>query len=147
LEEILEDQIYFDYGTWRYLNIHAGPAFTIPVGNFNFDLRGLAGLTLAWAPQQQFQITWDEDKSFSRVVEDKAIPTLGFTIGTGVRYSFKSGFVLRFIAEYSNSKPTIEVTEDILESIVDGSEITTHEYEMPIKNIHLGVGIAYNIEL
>jgi len=147
LDELLEDQIYFDYGTWRYLNFHAGPAFTIPVGKFNFDLRGLAGLSLAWAPEQQFPITWGEDKSFSRVVEDKAIPTLGFTLGAGVRYSFKGGYVIRVITEYSNCKPTIEVTEDILESIVDGSEITTREYEMPIKNIHIGVGIAYNFEL
>lgn len=142
-----QDQIYFDYGVWRYLNIHVGPAFTVPAGPFNFDVKAVAGLSLAWAPQQEFQATWGDDKSFSRKVDDKAVPTLGFTVGAGIRYALKSGYVLRVIAEYTNCKPTMEVTEDVLTSIVEGSEIKTREYEMPIKNIHLGIGIAYNFEL
>lgn len=142
-----QDQIYFDYGVWRYLNIHVGPAITFPAGSFNFDLKAVAGLSLAWAPEQQFQVTWDQDKSFSRKVDDKAVPTLGFTVGTGIRYAMRKGYVLRIIAEYTNCKPTMEVTEDVLTSIIEGSEISTREFEMPIKNIHVGIGIAYNFEL
>lgn len=142
-----QDQIYFDYGTWRYLNFHAGPAFTIPSGPFNFDLKALAGLSLVWAPEQLLQVTWGEENEFSRKVEDKAVPTIGFTIGTGIRYAMKSGYVLRVIAEYTNCKPTMEVTEDYLESIIEGSEVKTVKYQMPIKNIQLGIGIAYNFEI
>lgn len=146
LEEF-EDNIYFDYGTWRYLNFHVGPAFTVNAGSFNFDMRALAGLSLAWAPEQLVQAEWGNDKSFSRKVDDKAIPTLGFTVGAGVRYSFKSGYVLRFIAEYSNCKPTMEVTEDIILTEGEGPEVITSDYAMPIKNVQLGIGIAYNFEL
>lgn len=146
LEEIAAD-IYFDYGTWRYLNIHVGPAFTVNAGSFNFDLKALAGLSLAWTPQLLVQAEWDEDNSFSRKVSDKAIPTIGYTVGAGVRYSFKGGYVVRFITEFTNCKPTMEVTEDVLTSIAEGSEITTTEVKMPIKNIHVGIGIAYNFEI
>jgi len=146
LEEY-ENQIYFDYGVWRYLNIHAGPAFTVPAGRLNFDFRALAGLTLAWAPNQLLQIDWDNEDAFSRKIEDKAVPTLGFTIGTGIRYAFKSGYVVRFIAEYSNSRPTIEITEDVVSGIIEGTGPTTREVEMPIKNFQLGIGIAYNFEI
>lgn len=145
LEEI-QDSIYFDYGTWRYLNIHVGPAFTVNAGPVNFDFKFLAGLSLAWAPSQLVQVNWGEN-SFSRKVEDKAIPTIGYTVGTGVRYSFKSGYVVRVIAEYTNFKPTITIEEDVLLSISEGTEVTTRDVQMPIKNIHVGIGIAYNFEI
>jgi opacity protein-like surface antigen len=145
--EDIEENLYFDFGVWRYLNFHAGPAITVAAGDFNFDVKALAGLSLAWAPQQEFQIKLSEEETFSRKVEDKAVATLGFTVGAGMRYALKGGYVLRFIAEYTNCKPTMEVNEDILSSIEEQSEITTREVEMPIKNIHLGIGIAYNFEI
>ena len=115
----------------------------------NFDLRILGGLSLAWAPDQNFQIfDENEEQLFSRTIKDKAIPTLGFTIGSGVRYAFKSGYVLRFIAEYSNCKPTITVTESVVDAIAEGQdELTESEVDMPIKNVQLSIGIAYNFEL
>lgn len=146
IEEV-EADIYFDYGTWRYLNFHVGPAFTVNANSFNFDFRALAGLSLAWAPQQLVQAEWGEDNSFSRKVSDKAVATIGFTVGTGVRYTFKSGYVLRFVAEYSNCKPTFEVTEDVISGIIEGTEAVTTEYQMPIKNVQIGIGIAYNFEI
>ncbi len=145
--EDYEDQIYFDFGVWRYLNIHAGPAFTVPAGRINFDFRTLAGLTLAWAPDQLLEVQWEPDNAFSRKVNDKATPTLGYTVGTGVRYALRSGYVFRLILEYSNSKPTMEVVEDLITGIAEGSGITTTEYKMPIKNVQIGIGIAYNFEL
>ncbi|MCF8367793.1 MAG: hypothetical protein K9G76_02035 [Bacteroidales bacterium] len=145
--EVLEDKTYFDYGVWRYLNFHAGPGFTARAGNINFDARFLAGLSLVWAPGQQVQIEWENDNNFSRKVDGKAIPTLGYTIGAGVRYSMKNGYVLRLITEYTNSKPTFDITEDLIGDIAEGNEIKTIEVSMPIKNIHIGIGIAYNFEL
>lgn len=145
--DIPEDSIYFDYGVWRYLNIHAGPAFTVPAGRFNFDFRALGGLSLVWTPNQLVQFTLPDGKEFSRKISEKAVTTLGFTIGAGVRYAMKSGYVFRIIAEYTNMKPTMTVTEDIIDAIAGGTEVTTTEYQMPIKNIHLGIGIAYNFEI
>lgn len=144
---VLEDKTYFDLGVWRYLNLHAGPAFTASAGQFNFDLRALAGLTLGWAPNQLLQIEFSDDQSFSRKVQDKATTALGFTLGAGIRYAFKSGYVMRITAEYSGSNQPMEVTEDVISSISSGSGITTTSYKMPIKNIQIGIGIAYNFEL
>ena len=141
------DDIYFDFGVWRYLNLHAGPAFTVGAGSFNFDFRALAGATLAWAPNQLFQMNLPNEGNFSRKVNDKAVTTLGFTLGTGFRYQFNNGYVIRLTDEYSGSKPTMEVTEDILESINNDQEVTTTQYKMPIKNIQIGFGVAYNFEL
>jgi opacity protein-like surface antigen len=145
--EDLEERLYFDYGVWRYLNFHAGPAVTFAAGNFNFDLNVLAGLSLAWAPQQEFQLKLTEEETFSRKVEDKAIPTLGFTFGGGVRYALKKGYVLRVMASYTNCKPTMEISELQPADGEDVPEIITREVQMPIKNIHLGIGIAYNFEI
>ncbi len=143
----LEERLYFDYGVWRYLNFHAGPAITIPAGNFNFDLKALAGLSLAWAPQQEFQLKLTEEETFSRKVEDKAIPTLGYTVGGGVRYALNKGYVIRIIAEFTNCKPTLEISEIIPGEGEEAAEIVTREVKLPIKNVHLGIGIAYNFEL
>ncbi len=140
------DSLSFDYGVWKYLNFHIGPAVTFNAGPVNFDLRVLAGLSLAWAPEQDIQIQYDEF-NFSRRVQDKAVPTIGFTAGAGIRYQLKGGYVLRFIAEYSNCKPTMTITESIVDAIAEGTEVTETEVEMPIKNVQLSVGIAYNFEL
>lgn len=146
--ELEADSTSFDLGVWRYLNFHAGPAVTVSAGNFNFDVRAMAGLSLAWAPDQAIQLEWENGDNFSRKVENKAVPTLGFTLGGGIRYTFNNSYVLRFITEYSNCKPTIEFREDLLKDIEEGStEVTTYEVSMPIKNIHIGIGIAYNFEI
>ncbi len=141
------DQIYFDLGTWRYLNFHAGPCFTFPIGRLNIDLRGLAGLSLVWLPSQSLQIELDSGKSFSRNVENKAKPTVGFTAGGGLRYALNNQYVLRFITEYTNCKPTLEIKENIIEDIEEGSAITTTKVDVPLKNVHVGIGIAYNFDI
>lgn len=148
LEEAdLEERLYFDYGVWRYLNFHAGPAITFPAGNFNFDIKAVAGLSLAWAPQQEFQIKLTEEETFSRKVEDKAIATLGYTVGGGIRYALKRGYVLRVIAEFTNCKPKMEINEIVPSEGEETPEIITREVQMPIKNVHVGIGIAYNFEI
>jgi opacity protein-like surface antigen len=148
LEDTLRNNIDLDYGVWKYLNIFIGPNVTFPAGRFNIDLRIMGGLTLAWQPSQTIDINYPEQGSFSRKIEDKPVPTFGFSAGGGVRYAFKSGYVLRFIAEYSNSKPTFEVIDQITyDQEVESFVTTQKKIEMPIKNIHLGIGIAYNFEL
>jgi hypothetical protein len=126
-----------------------GPAVTFNAGPVNFDFRLLGGLSLAWAPDQNLQIyDGNEEQIFSRNVDEKAIPALGFTAGAGIRYALKSGYVLRFLAEYSNCKPTFTVSESIIDDIANGNtEVTENEVEMPIKNIQISFGIAYNFEL
>lgn len=142
-------EVDWDYGVWEYLNFHIGPAFTVPAGDFNFDLRILGGLTMAWQPNMTFQFEYeynDEINNFSTNRREKPVATFGYTAGVGVRYAFSSGFVMRLIGEYTNSKPTFDVTEEI--TLVDGQiNYQTREYSIPIKNFHVAIGIAYNFEL
>lgn len=149
ITEFIDSNFIFDYGVWKYLNIYIGPTVTIPAGRFNFDLRVLAGLTLAWQPSQSIDAKYESGSTFSRKVDLKPVPTIGYSVGGGVRYAFSSGFVLRVMADYANSKPTFDITETTLD--MEGEEIepviTKREVAMPIKNIHVGIGIAYNFEL
>jgi opacity protein-like surface antigen len=146
LEEY-KDDIYFDYGVWRYLNFHVGPNITANAGPFNFDVRALAGLSLAWPPGHLLQIKVNEEETFSRKITSKATPALGYTVGGGIRYAMKSGYVIRFIAEYSNCKPTFDVIESVDLDASGNIQEETTEISMPFKNIQLGIGIAYNFEL
>jgi len=141
------DQANYDLSTWRYLNFHAGPCLTFPVGRLNIDMRVLAGLSLVWVPGQTLQFELDNGDSFSRTVQDKAAPTVGFTAGGGLRYALKSGYVFRFITEYTNCKPSLEINEEVKIDLEEGSEIITKKVDVPIKNIHVGIGIAYNFDL
>ncbi len=146
------DSIVLDMGVWKYLNLFVGPNVTIPAGNFNFDLRVMGGVSFVWQPSQTIDINYPENGSFSRQIDPKAVPTLGYSVGAGIRYAFKSGYVLRVIAEYANCKPTFEFIDKINyvenpEEEVGTYTVDYHEVKMPIKNIHLGIGIAYNFEL
>ena len=147
LGEFIDSNFIFDYGVWKYLNIYVGPTVTVPVGYFNFDFRVLAGLTLAWQPNQTINATYESGSTFSRKITPKPVPTIGFSAGIGVRYAFRSGFVLRVMTDYANSKPTFETTDIALDSEGMELEEVTREVQMPIKNFHVGIGIAYNFEI
>lgn len=146
--EFFKDSIVLDYGVWKYLNIFVGPNVTIPAGNFNFDLRVMGGVSFAWKPYQTIDINYPEEGAFSRKIEGKAVPVLGYSVGAGVRYAFKSSLAIRFIAEYANCKPTFEYIDEITYDQDQEAFVTTvQEAAMPIKNIHLGIGIAKNFGL
>ena len=151
LGEILDENFVVDYGVWKYLNIFIGPNFTYPVGRFNIDARILAGVSFGWQPSQVIDATGLNESTFSRKVEGKAIAALGYSVGCGARYAFKSGYVLRIIAEFANSKPKFEYTSEIRLEQIQGDEyeivVEKETYEMPFKNVHLGIGIAYNFDM
>ncbi len=138
--------ITFNMDVWKYLNLFVGPVVTIPAGRFNFDLRALAGISFVWPPDQTIEIRSPNNQNFSRNIQNKATPTLGFSAGGGIRYELKKGVALRVIAEYTNMKPELEFKELFLDSNGQG-DIVTKKVDVPIKNIHLGIGLAYNFDL
>jgi hypothetical protein len=147
-EDFPADSIVQDFGVWKYLNLFIGPNFTYPLGRFNFDVRAMGGLSLAWRPSQTLDVNFPESGLVSWQSSTKAVPALGYSIGGGIRYAFKSGYVIRLVAEYANSKPTFALIDDV-EWNQDSETFTVKEKEVavPVKNIHLGIGIAYNFEL
>ncbi len=114
LEEVLDENFVVDYGVWKYLNIFIGPNFTYPLGRFNIDARILAGVSFGWQPSQEIDATDEIESTFSRKVEGKAKAALGYCVGGGVRYAFKSGYVLRVTAEWANSKPEFTYTSEVV---------------------------------
>lgn len=151
IAEILDSNFVADLGVWKYLNIFIGPSFTYPIGRFNIDGRILAGVTFGWQPSQEIDATNNIESTFSRKVEGKAKAALGYCVGGGVRYAFKSGYVLRLTAEWANSKPEFTYTSEVtVEDEGSGDIIITpieDTYKMPFKNVHLGIGIAYNFDI
>jgi hypothetical protein len=145
--EFLDSNLVFDYGVWKYLNLYIGPNFTAAAGSFNFDLRVMAGLTLAWQPSQTIDARYESGSTFSRKVDPKPVATLGYSVGGGIRYALSSGFVVRLMADYANSKPTFEITENTVNVETEELEQFTREVSVPIKNLHVGIGIAYNFDL
>ena len=142
------ENIVYEMGVWKYLNLHVGPTVTIPAGRFNFDVRVLGGITFAWQPNVLFQFDYENNgsKNFSHTRQNKAVTAFGYTAGVGVRYAFRSGLVLRLTGEFTNCKPSFEVTEEI-ELVEDDIKIDTRKVQVPIKNVQIGIGIAYNFEL
>ncbi|MFU8843146.1 MAG: hypothetical protein ACNA7V_04995 [Bacteroidales bacterium] len=143
----LDYSLIYDFGVWRYLNFHVGPNVTVAAGKFNFDIRGLAGLSVVWPPNPDIQINHQDEEIFSRKTDQKGIATLGYTVGGGIRYAMRSGYVIRINTDYSNSKPVFEFTEHVIESLQTGQELKTKKVEKPLKNIQLGIGIAYNFNI
>jgi opacity protein-like surface antigen len=139
--------LIYDFGVWRYLNLHVGPNITFAAGKFNFDIRGLAGLSVVWLPDLDIQINHQDEEIFSRRTDQKGASTLGYTAGGGIRYAMKSGYVIRINTDYSNCKPTFDVSENVIESIRNGQEPGIIKVEKPVKNIQLGIGIAYNFNI
>jgi len=150
IADILDSNFVADLGVWKYLNIFVGPSFTYPIGRFNIDARILAGVTFGWQPSQEIDATDNIESTFSRKVEGKAQAALGYCVGGGVRYAFKSGYVLRVTAEWANSKPTFYYNGNVTYE-EDGNDIEIEvediEYKMPFKNVHVGIGIAYNFDI
>ncbi len=139
-------EISYTMDVWKYLNLFIGPTVTIPAGNFNFDLRAVAGVSFAWPPSQSLSIQYPTGENFSHTVQNKATPTLGYSAGGGIRYAIKHGYVIRVTCEYCNLKPELEIQEVLLDDTGQG-DIETRKIDMPIKNIQLGIGIAYNFDL
>lgn len=139
------DDFYFDMEVWRIINLMVGPATTFNAGNFNFDARALIGASFVFPPGTQIQFKL-ENREFNTSRQKKASIGFGYSFGAGVRYAMKSGYVLRFTAEYSGTKVSFSTNDDILNE--DGNfETITRDVDFPINNIQIGIGIAYNFDL
>ena len=143
-------EIYFDMSEWRYVNLMIGPNGTFNAGKFNFDLRALTGISFVFPPGTELQIKQSGEQILSTNHEKKVSLNLGFTLGAGIRYALKNNYVIRLIAEYTGTKGTFDVTEDISKEVIGGDitlEPQTRKVDYPVNNIQLGIGIAYHFGL
>lgn len=141
-----KEDFYFDMEVWRVINLMVGPTGTINTGSFNFDVRALIGASFVFPPGTEIQFKLDNGREFNTFREKKASIGFGYDLGVGIRYAMKSGYVLRFTADYSGTKVNFDINDEIKYDNGD-VEMITRSVDFPISNIQLGIGIAYNFEL
>jgi len=142
--ELPEDsQISYDFGFWNNICIMAGPYFALPVGRITFDIRGVAGMNIILPPKTQMNFYIPPDEEFRSYREGQQTVAFGYKIGGGIRYESKSSYVFRLMADYSYTKTTISVTDELPEYITPNNN-ETRQYEQPIGSILVGLGIGYH---
>jgi len=140
--DIPEDaEIIYGSGFWNYINLFLGPHFSIrATQSLYFDLRGLAGLTVLRAPDQDLRINFDETEIYTHTSGSKL--AFGFTAGAGLRINLNSDLALKLSADYFQSKATFEYTFDLFQGVAD--DVPPLEADFYVRTVELTVGLAYS---
>lgn len=130
-------------GTWTQANLMAGAVFSLPVKFIFFDFRALAGLSVISSPAKELKFGF-LDGDFNSFEKIQTTPSIIYLLGTSLRYQLPSGYIVRFMLDWTYSKATIEINDQIIS--------TTQVPEMNIKNnydftsnlLYAGLSFAYD---
>ena len=139
--DIPEDaEIIYGTGFWNYINLFIGPHFSIRASQrLYIDFRGLAGLTVLRAPDQDLRINFDETSIYTHSSGNNL--AFGFTAGGGLRINLNSDLALKLSADYFQTKAKFVYTFDLFRDIVD--EVPPLDAEFYVKTVELTIGLAY----
>ena len=133
-------EIIYGAGFWNYINMFIGPHFSIrATQRLYLDFRGLAGLTILRAPDQDLRINFDETSIYTHSSVNNV--AFGFTAGGGLRINLNSDLALKLSADYFQAKANFVHTFDIFRDVVD--EVPPVDVEFYVKTVELTVGLAY----
>jgi hypothetical protein len=132
-----ETEVDIKVGNWMYTNIMVGPMLTLPVWKLNFDLRGVAGLSIMLSPPQEINARIDDEYYFER--RSNQTVNFAYMLGTGIRYNMNEGTALRLSADYFRSRPSFTSDTDGLIYEITGKP----SYDMNIGAVHINIGIAW----
>lgn len=140
--EIPEDaDVLYGSGFWNYINLHVGPHFSIRASqSIYFDIRGLFGLSIIRAPNQELTIVYNENEFYTRSSYNNA--AFGFTTGGGVRIMLNSNLALKISADYIQTKAKNTYTFDLFEGVTD--EVPPLDAEFKIQALEITAGLAYS---
>lgn len=130
-------EVIFNYGSWMYSNIMAGPILTIPVWKLNFDFRGVAGLSFLMSPPWELTVKTDQETYFER--HSGQTVSFGYMLGTAIRFNVNSSYAIRISADYFRSKQSFTIHEDGLLSNITGKS----SYDMNVGTVNINLGLAY----
>lgn len=134
-------EILYGSGFWNYINLFLGPHFSIRASqNLYFDLRGLAGLSIIRAPDQELSITFDGTDIYARNSRNRL--AFGFTAGGGLRYKFNSNLALKLGADFFQSWAEFDYTFDLFQGVAE--EIPPLQSNFLIRTLELTAGLAYS---
>jgi hypothetical protein len=132
-----ETEVDIKVGNWMYTNIMVGPLLTLPVWKLNFDIHGVAGLSIMLSPPQEINARIDNEYFFER--RSNQAVNFAYMLGTGIRYNMNEATALRLSADYFRSKPSFTSDQDgLIYAITEKSS-----YDMNIGAIHINIGIAW----
>lgn len=142
LTGIPEDaEILYGSGFWNYINLFLGPHFSIrATQKLYFDFRGLAGLTVLRAPDQELGITYDGTEIYSRASKNKL--SFGFTAGTGLRYRLNTSIALKLGADFSQARSRFTYTFELFDG--EAKNIPAVKSDFLIRALEISAGLAYS---
>lgn len=148
LEEELPDNfppdsiaITTNFGSWKQVALVAGPHFTIPVSNVNFDVYAMAGLNFIMPPRMEISAIIDDEwylRQFSGNTVSYAVD-----LGFAMRFHLSSDYSLRLFTSYFMSRSKGKVREELNQG---GSLVPAEtDFSGNIRSFHAGIGIVYRL--
>jgi opacity protein-like surface antigen len=140
--DIPEDaEALYGSGFWNYINLFLGPHFSIrATQNLYFDFRGLAGLSIIRAPNQELTITYDGNSIYTNSSYNNV--AFGWTAGGGIRYKFNENLALKLSVDYIQTKAKNTYTFNLFSGVVD--DVPPLDAEFNIKALEITAGLAYS---
>jgi opacity protein-like surface antigen len=128
-------------GFWNYINLFLGPHFSIrTTQNLYFDIRGLAGLSIIRAPNQELTITYDGNYIYTNSSYNNV--AFGWTAGGGIRYKFNENLALKLGVDYVQTKAKNTYTFELFSGVAD--DVPPLDAEFYIKAVEITAGLAYS---
>lgn len=139
--EIPDDaEIIYGSGFWNYINLFVGPHFSIRASQkIYLDFRGLAGLTVLRAPDQDLRINFDETSIYTRASGSNL--AFGFTAGGGIRINLNSDLALKLSADYFQTKAKFIYEFDLFQGVAD--DVPPMDAEFYVQTVEITIGLAY----
>ena len=138
-----EDNYVLNLGTWTHANLMLGTVLSFPVKSIYFDFRALAGLSVISSPDKELKLDF-LDGDFNSFEKIKNTPSIIYLLGTSVRYQLSSGYFVRFMVDWTYSKATIEINDQIIHTAQVQEMNIRSDYDVSTNLVYAGLSFAYN---
>ena len=138
-----EDNYIINLGTWTHANLMAGTVLSFPVKSIYFDFRALAGFSVISSPDKELKLDF-ADGNFNSYEKIKNTPSIVYLLGTCVRYHVSSGYIVRLMVDWTYSKATIEINDQITHTTQVQEMNIKSDYDITTNLVYAGLSFAYN---
>jgi hypothetical protein len=135
----LADDVSLESGFWNYVNLMAGPEFSVPFGRFQAGIHGLAGLTMAFYPTMEMY--YEEGANTLETLAKGTSAALAYSCGASLLYRARSGTGLKLSADYLNSKASYDFDMNTVNNT--GEFDLTRSEDVDIEALSITLGFFY----
>lgn len=132
-------EVLFESGFWSIFNLLAGPELSVPIRNFQFGVRAMAGPTVILAPGKI--VSYESGLEKMLVETGGTDLSFSYIYGTSLMYFMSPGTSIRVAADYLtgvsdyNFEAFIETPLGVLEE--------NRSERIKIKTLQMSVGLSY----